>query len=378
MILRDILCFVLFGIISSIQAQDLPHPKYNLRYHYTHFDHPLKTKVDEKISNELIKKYQPIGLDTFDFYIKIQTQLGYDTIRANEISFPVSPFYIQRFEVSNKEYREFLNDSLNPARIQAKLTQQWLTPDVNVWTDRYVWNEAYQQYYFQHKAYDDYPVVGVSQFQATAYCDWLESKLNETLKSVIPKGYKIVVDLPTSAEFYAAVDECILKPTLKFNQKKINRFEPAVYQYVFENMPPYAVNFKQVFTDRMAIIESNRYIIPANVIQDIPKGYLQVHHLLGNVSEWTSTRAWGHLYNNKDFIYTRQGKIVPNLDETHKPEVLSTYLRDDASLKTHFVVKGGSWIQDLFYLDPSSIEINRGDKKNAYTGFRTVIRLKAL
>jgi len=377
MILRDILCFALFGIISSIQAQDLPHPKYNLRYHYTHFDHPLKTKVDEKISNELTKKYQPIGLDTFDFYIKIQNQLGYDTIRAYEISFPVSPFYIQRFEVSNKEYREFLNDSLNPARIQAKLTQQWLTPDVNVWTDRYVWNEAYQQYYFQHKAYDDYPVVGVSQFQATAYCDWLESKLNETLKSVIPKGYKIVVDLPTSAEFYAAVDECILKPTLKFNQKKINRFEPAVYQYVFENMPPYAVNFKQVFTDRMAIIESNRYIIPANVIQDIPKGYLQVHHLLGNVSEWTSTRAWGHLYNNKDFIYTRQGKIIPNLDETHKPEVLSTYLRDDASLKTHFVVKGGSWIQDLFYLDPSSIEINRGDKKNAYTGFRTVIRLKA-
>lgn len=378
MILRDILCFVLFGIISSIQAQDLPHPKYNLRYHYTHFDHPLKTKVDEKISKELIKKYQPIGLDTFDFYIKIENQLGYDTIRAYEISFPISPFYIQRFEVSNKEYHEFLNDSLNPSRIQAKLTQQWLTPDVNVWIDKSNYSEAYQQYYFQHKAYDNYPVVGVSQFQATAYCDWLESKLNESLKSVIPKGYKIVVDLPTSAEFYAAVDECILKPTIKFNQKKINRFEPAVYQYVFENMPPYAVNFKQVFTDRMAIIESNRYIIPSNVIQDIPKGYLQVHHLLGNVSEWTSTRAWGHLYNNKDFIYTRQGKIVPNLDETHKPEVLSTYLRDDASLKTHFVVKGGSWMQDLFYLDPSSIEINRGDKKNAYTGFRTVIRLKAL
>ena len=75
MILRDILCFVLFGIISSIQAQDLPHPKYNLRYHYTHFDHPLKTKVDEKITKELIKKYQPIGQDTFDFYIKIQNQL---------------------------------------------------------------------------------------------------------------------------------------------------------------------------------------------------------------------------------------------------------------------------------------------------------------
>ena len=377
MILRDILCFVLFGIISSIQAQDLPHPKYNLRYHYTHFDHPQKTKVDEKISKELIKKYQPIGLDTFDFYIKIENQLGYDTIRAYEISFPVSPFYIQRFEVSNKEYHEFLNDSLNPARIQAKLTQRWLTPDVNVWIDKSNYSEAYQQYYFQHKAYDNYPVVGISQFQATAYCDWLEVKLNESLKSLIPKGYKLIVDLPTSAEFYAAVDECILKPTIKFNQKKTNRFI-LPYQYVFENMPPYAVNFRHVLTDRMAQIEINTNVNPTDVIQDIPKGYLQVHHLLGNVSEWTSTRAWGHLYNNKDFVYTTQGKIVPNLDETHKPEVLNTYLRDDASLKTHFVVKGGSWMQDLFYLDPSSIEINRGDKKNAYTGFRTVIRLKAL
>ena len=378
MILRDILCFVMLGIFSSTHAQDLPHPKYNLRYHYTHFDHPLKTKVDEKISNELVKKYQPIGLDTFDFYIKIQEQLGYDTIRANGSSFLVSPFYIQRFEVSNKEYHEFLNDSLNPARIQAKLTQKWLTPDFNVWTDRFVWNEAYQQYYFQHKAYDDYPVVGVSQFQATAYCDWLEVKLNESLKALIPKGYKLIVDLPTSAEFYAAVDECILKPTIKFNQKKINRFKHLPYQYVFENMPPYSVNFKHVVTDRMAEIEINTNVNPTDVIQDIPKGYLQVHHLLGNVSEWTSTRAWGHLYNNKDFVYTTQGKIVPNLDETHKQEVLNTYLREEASLKTHFVVKGGSWIQDLFYLDPSTIEISRGDKKNAYTGFRTVIRLKAL
>jgi len=378
MILRDILSFVLFGVISSIQAQDLPHPKYNLRYHYTHFDHPLKTKVDEKISKELIKKYQPIGLDTFDFYIKIQNQLGYDTIRANEISFPVSPFYIQRFEVSNKEYHEFLNDSLNPARIQAKLTQQWLTPDVNVWIDKSNYSEAYQQYYFQHKAYDNYPVVGVSQFQATAYCNWLEVKLNESLKAIIPKGYKIVVDLPTSAEFYAAVDACILKPTSDLNKNKIKRFKHLPYQYVFENMPPYSVNFKHVVTDRMAEIEINTNVNPSNVIQDIPKGYLQVHHLLGNVSEWTSTRAWGHLYNNKDFIYTTQGRIVPNLDETHKPEVLNTYLREDASLKTHFVVKGGSWTQDLFYLDPSSIEINRGDKKNAYTGFRTAIRLKAL
>jgi hypothetical protein len=156
MILRDIVGFLLLVFFSSIQAQDLPHPKFNLRYYFTHFDHPLNTKVDENISKELIKKYQPIGRDTFDFYIKIQEQLGYDTIRANETSFLVSPFYVQRFEISNKEYLEFLNDSLNPARIQSKLTQKWLTPDANVWLDKSNYSEAYQLYYFQHKAYENY------------------------------------------------------------------------------------------------------------------------------------------------------------------------------------------------------------------------------
>jgi formylglycine-generating enzyme required for sulfatase activity len=65
------------------------------------------------------------------------------------------------------------------------------------------------------------------------------------------------------------------------------------------------------------------------------------------------------------------------LAETHKQEVLSTYLRDERSLKMHFAIKGGSWAEDIFYLDPTSVEIGRGDQKNSFTGFRTVIRLKA-
>jgi formylglycine-generating enzyme required for sulfatase activity len=78
-------------------------------------------------------------------------------------------------------------------------------------------------------------VVGVSQFQATAYCDWLESKLNESLKSVIPKGYKIVVDLPTSAEFYAAVDACILKPTIKSKRNDLQKYFQKEIDFMYKN-----------------------------------------------------------------------------------------------------------------------------------------------
>ena len=286
---------------------------------------------------------------------------------------------MKRFTQLNKEYREFLYDSNCAQRKASKLTQQWLTPETNVWGMNVNYQEPdnpYNKWYFSHPAYNDYPVVGVSQFQATEYCNWLEAKLNETYKNSIPEGYKIEVDLPTAAEFYATVDDCILKPTIE-KRNKNTRFASPVFEYIFEQAPPYSLNYKGTMTDRMAVLQKNK-MIPMSVIQNIPEGYPKVHHLLGNVSEWTSTRAWGHLYNHKDFIYTTFGKIIPNLAETHKPEILSTYLREEASLKMHFAIKGGSWAEDIFYLDPTSVEIGRGDQKNAYTGFRTVIRLKAL
>ncbi len=377
--LRDIFFALTFAACAFLNAQDLPHPKHNLRYHFMHFDHPFNTKVDKVVSKCIADKYHPIGSDTFKFFLKVEEQLGYDTIRANGAEFYMSPFYIQRHEVSNKEYKEFLNDSNSAQRKKSKLSQKWLQPETNLWGSDVNHQEPdnpYNKWYFQHEAYNDYPVVGISQFQATEYCNWLESKYNEAYKSSIPQGYKIEVDLPTAAEFYASVDACILKPTIE-KRNKSTRFSSPVFEYIFEQTAYNAINYKGANTDRMAILQKNR-MIPVSVNQNIPEGYPQVHHLLGNVNEWTSTRAWGHLYNHKDYIYTTFGKIVPNFDEAHKPEVLATYLRDDQALKTHFVKKGGSWGEDLFYLDPTSVEIERGDKKSALTGFRTVIRLKRL
>lgn len=379
MILRDILGIVFLGFCGILNAQDLPHPKHNLRYHFLHFDYPFNTKVDKNITKCISEKYHPIGSDTFKFFLKVEEQLGYDTIRANGVEFYMSPFYIQRHEVSNKEYKDFLNDSNCAQRKSQKISQQWLMPETNIWGSNVNYQDPenpYNKWYFAHQAYNDYPVVGVSQFQATEYCNWLESKLNESLKSSIPDGYRIEVDLPTAAEFYASVDACILKPTIE-KRNKNTRFSSPVFEYIFEQAPANSLNYKGSMTDRMAVLQKNK-MIPMSVNQILPEGFPQVHHLLGNVSEWTSTRAFGHLYNHKDYIYTTFGKIIPNLAETHKQEVLNTYLREEASLKTHFAIKGGSWSEDLFYLDPTSVEFGRGDQKNAFTGFRTVIRLKAL
>ncbi|MCB0719799.1 MAG: SUMF1/EgtB/PvdO family nonheme iron enzyme [Bacteroidetes bacterium] len=73
----------------------------------------------------------------------------------------VSSFKIDRFEVTNADYRSFLS-SLSGAASQSML------PDSSIWKDagfRFSWTA-----YFRGDRYADHPVVGVNYVQAKAYC----------------------------------------------------------------------------------------------------------------------------------------------------------------------------------------------------------------
>jgi formylglycine-generating enzyme required for sulfatase activity len=70
-------------------------------------------------------------------------------------------------------------------------------------------------------------------------------------------------------------------------------------------------------------------------------------------------------------------RLIPNPDITATNEQLAPYLHNDADLKSHFMVKGGSWNDEFHYIDPSAVLFHRGDFKAANIGFRTVIRVVA-
>jgi formylglycine-generating enzyme required for sulfatase activity len=53
-------------------------------------------------------------------------------------------------------------------------------------------------YYFQHDAYEDYPVVNIKKESAEAYCLWVQKRLSEKLKE-----FDISCRLPTKAEWTA-------------------------------------------------------------------------------------------------------------------------------------------------------------------------------
>ncbi len=79
-------------------------------------------------------------------------------------------------------------------------------PDETAWINDFVnaYNEPYLRMYFTHPGYNDYPVVGVSGEQASAFCAW---RTNYYLQSfTLPPGQDVEpFRLPTEGEWeYAA------------------------------------------------------------------------------------------------------------------------------------------------------------------------------
>jgi gliding motility-associated lipoprotein GldJ len=103
----------------------------------------------------------------------------------------VPSFYIDRTEVANVHYREYIHwlnrifpvedDPNNRKIVDAAL------PDTLVWRSELSYNEPLVEYYFRHPGFNDYPVVGVSWKQAHDFCLWRSDRVNEGI--LMNKGY---------------------------------------------------------------------------------------------------------------------------------------------------------------------------------------------
>ena len=122
---------------------------------------------------------------------------GSTIIDGKIISF--QSFFMLNTEVSNFEYRAFLDDLKLTGQ-----TEKWKIAQIDTtqWMNLNAGSlQKYATYYHQHPAYSNYPVVNISHEAAQLYCEWFTEKVNKRLNT----DKKYIFRLPEATEFiYAA------------------------------------------------------------------------------------------------------------------------------------------------------------------------------
>jgi gliding motility-associated lipoprotein GldK len=328
----------------------------------------LGEEIDEELYLNTVNEYdEDIDPPTINWYAKLKwgepetrealepmiyTE-GERFLRRREIDtrkLQYTYYWIDYRRAARRESRDALNADEGSRHAFSIDRSQFLMRNViNVYPDTLAWihdftysyNEPMTRNYFWHPAYDDYPVVGVSWKQATAFCIWRTQLLNTWL---IEGGSTIVnpFRLPTESEWeYAARGGLDLSPY------------PWGGPYIRNSRGCFLGNFKPM---RGNYIDDGGFHT-VKITSYNPNDY-GLYCMAGNAAEWTSNAFDESAYNfahdlNPDYLYDAK-------DE--EPEVLKRK-----------VIRGGSWKDVGYYLQTGTRTYEYQDTAKCYIGFRCVM-----
>jgi sulfatase modifying factor 1 len=194
----------------------------------------------------------------------------------------IASFYMQNREVTNLWYKRFLHDLAKTDPAKALL----LLPDTLVWVKDFPhgFNEPLTFNYFQNKAYDHYPVVGVNFFKAGAFCEWAGIKVKEYL-STLPSTKQVYgqVRIPSAVEWQYAAAGGVEKTCYGFENTDKWLYDCGVFGLYDAKKRAFRGNYK---TDEGNFI-SDRCLHTCPVGSYDPNPY-GMYDMVGNVSEWVS------------------------------------------------------------------------------------------
>ena len=162
----------------------------------------------------------------------------------------VSPFFIERHEVTNSQYRRFVLDTGH-------------TPPKNE-ADRYtLWGGYFKKESYVNAAISNQPVVNVSWHDAVAYCDW------RSQKEGLPKG---TYRLPTEAEW----------------EKAARGPDSRIYPWGNDPPTPARARFGMTWNGKRSMIS----------VTALPEGKSPYGccHMAGNAEEWCADWYLGEYY----------------------------------------------------------------------------------
>jgi sulfatase modifying factor 1 len=253
-----------------------------------------------------------------------------------------------RYNFQTKAYEGFIMNNQGQ-KVEVTNRSSFVFRDViNVYPDTLCWisdftysyNEPAATMYFWHPAYDNYPVVGVSWKQATAFCIWRTQLLDAAL---LKDGESFVHDyrLPGEAEWeYAARGGLDLA------------MYPWGGMYTRNNEGCFLANFKPLrgnYSDDGGVTT-----LPVGSYEPNEFG---LSDMAGNVAEWTSSA-----YDESAYTFTHD----------LNPDYKYNALPDDPPVLKRKVIRGGSWKDIGYYLQTGVRSYEYQDTAKSYIGFRCV------
>lgn len=226
-------------------------------------------------------------------------------------------------------------------------------PDTLVWMRDFGYsnNEQMATSYFGSDRTKNFPVVGVSWKQATAYCDWFTKQRIYREQ----RDHKMSVGgqcrLPTEAEWaYAA----------SLNDKELNKSRQAAAVEGSAEAKPKKSDRKNKRdqTEEPVSLQGNK-LFPEKVI-DGKHGDFGIYNLADNVSEWTNTS------------YYAGGA---NFENRFNPDIQWGTIDSESKSKRRKVIRGGSWKDTPQFTTVSNRFYEDLGLAHSYIGFRVVVNL---
>lgn len=391
------------------------------------------------------------------------SQLSLEKIPAKGIQLAMQPFYFRKYEVTNKEYREFINwvrasngyagkaicsfdmDTIavtnpndkenvftspggkryrlkagtvptedykevfnyvffnqNSAAVkQLGKNSLYIIPDTASWTKDfpYSYNEPMTENYFWHPAYDNYPVVGVSWYQAMAFLDW-KTHMHQKQLDVEKVSYEIEYTLPSDIEWELASISVQGEKSLLFNsyfESTGDWITNLGISYPNHDDPYQRPNYlKNLFTKDqyfpgdyirdgyfhtgpadLSSVKKNAATDPGKHLDKMGISWMD-----GNVSEWMME---SYAENWKPFFDKHLAVLDADTSESTKLAKQIEMLYDKGNAKNGRLVRGANWYDERFSGRPTAERNDAGinpkrfvdpSEQHSTIGFRYVIHVK--
>jgi gliding motility-associated lipoprotein GldJ len=273
-------------------------------------------------------------------------------------------------------------------------------PDTTVWRNDLAFNDPYVEQYLRFPGFRMYPVVGVSWKQATDYCIWRTSAVNQRLanqgsspaKKLSKKAAaaaassasranapaKLTIEsgrilpayrLPTEAEWEYAAKAMIGTQQQDENQanQRIYPWDgPSLRESSGKKQGMMLANFKRGRGDYAGIAgkSNDGAIITAEIYKYAPNDF-GLYQMAGNVNEWVMD-----LYRPlsfQDFNDLNPARRNDKLDKATRYDSKNNNSLIDNKVR---VYKGGSWADVAYWLAPGTRRFLDEDSATATIGFR--------